>query len=175
MRILTVCGSLQAASRNLELLQTAVRLAPEGVEVTVSDLLRHLPLFNPDAEATGVPQAVSAWRRVLAECDAVLIASPEYGHSLPGALKNGIDWVIGSGELYRKVVAVTAAVSHIERGQRGLDALTQTLRGVDAAVVFARPIVRGSDLDAQVQALLKLLVQGVEEAGGRENGARERR
>lgn len=59
------------------------------------DGLRHLPHFNPDTEE---PPAVRDWRKALAGSDAVLIASPEYGHSLPGALKNGIDWVIGSGE-----------------------------------------------------------------------------
>ena len=55
------------------------------------------------------------WRRALAESDAVLIATPEYGFSLPGVLKNGIDWVIGSGELEGKVVAITAAVPAPER------------------------------------------------------------
>ena len=72
--------------------------------------LATLPHFNPEIEATGVPESVTRWRRALAESDAVLIASPEYGFSLPGALKNAIDWVIGSGELEGKVVAITAAV-----------------------------------------------------------------
>lgn len=58
------------------------------------------------------------WRQTLAESHAVLVASPEYGFSLPGALQNGIDWVIGSGELEEKVVAITAAVPGLERGRR---------------------------------------------------------
>jgi NAD(P)H-dependent FMN reductase len=95
VRILAVCGSLQAKSANLALLHAAVAVAPKGVEMILFDGLRHLPHFNPDTEE---PPAVRDWRKALAGSDAVLIASPEYGHSLPGALKNGIDWVIGSGE-----------------------------------------------------------------------------
>src|SRR5262245_31749274 len=127
VRILALSGSLQASSANLVLLHVAVASAPDGVEIVISDHLRHLPHFDPDAEAVGEAPTVQAWRNALAESDAVLIASPEYGHSLPGALKNGIDWVIGTGELERKVVAITAAVPGHERGRLGLQALRQTL------------------------------------------------
>src|SRR5437870_1396517 len=101
MRILAICGSLQARPANLALLRSAAANAPAGVEVVLFDGLRDLPHFNPDLEPEGAPPppAVAAWRRALAESDGVLIATPEYGFSLPGALKNGIDWTIGSGEL----------------------------------------------------------------------------
>jgi NAD(P)H-dependent FMN reductase len=158
VRILGVCGSLQASSGNLELLRTAARVAPFGVEVVVSDLLRELPFFNPDLEASGVPPPVELWRRALADCNAVLMASPEYGHSLPGVLKNAVDWVIGSGELDNKVVATTAAVVHGDRGRRGLQALGQTLRAVAAVVVGEQPIVRGPEFEIEVHALLSTLV-----------------
>lgn len=161
MRILGICGSLQATSGNLALLQAAVAAAPPGVTVVIGDLLRDLPPFNPDLEAAGATPAVEAWRRALAGCDAVLIASPEYGHSLPGALKNAIDWVIGTGELHRKVVGTTAATAHRERGLRGLQALGQTLRAVDALVVGEAPIPRGPDFDRELQALLIALVERV--------------
>ena len=61
--------------------------------------------FNPDRESSGAPESVIRWRRALSDCDALLIASPEYGFSLPVVLKNAIDWVIGSGELEGEVVA----------------------------------------------------------------------
>src|SRR5438045_405531 len=117
MRVLAVSGSLQSRSSNLSLLRLAAATAPAGVEVVIFEGLCDLPHFNPDLEANGEPEPVSVWRRAIAESDALLIASPEYGHSLPGALKNGIDWVIGSGELERKVVAITAAVPGPERGR----------------------------------------------------------
>ena len=167
MRILVICGSLQARSNNLDLLRTAVAVAPESVEVVIFDGLRDLPLFNPDIEETGAtPSSVQAWRRALAESDAVLIATPEYGHSLPGALKNGIDWMIGSGELERKVVAITASTNHPERGLRGLAALRDTLGAVSATVIGGEPLVRGPAFDGEVRALLAALVEAVQSGAG---------
>src|SRR6188474_1493734 len=159
MRILAICGSLQEKSANLTLLNTAAASAPADVEVVVFDGLRQLPHFDPDIEARGEPPpAVRAWRRALAESDAVLIAVPEYGHSLPGALKNGIDWVIGSGELERKVVAITSAVPAAERGRRGLKALSDTLAAVSARIVGGEPIARGPHFEAEVARLMMALV-----------------
>ena len=159
MRIAAVCGSLQARSSNRTLVEVAKAVAPEGVEVAVFDGLGRLPLFNPDLEQDGAaPDAVLAWRRALAESDAVLIASPEYGHSLTGAIKNVIDWVIGTGELERKVVAITAAVPHVERGRMGLQALRQTLGAVSATVVGGEPIARGEAFERDVRALVEATV-----------------
>lgn len=162
MRITGVCGSLAATSANGLLLHAAAAGAPEGVEVVLFEGLRELPHFDADLEAAGPPSSVHAWRRTLADSDAVLIASPEYGHSLPGALKNAIDWVIGSGELYRKVVGITAAVPHASRGLRGLEALARTLGAVDAILVWDAPLVhRHGVFGADLRAMLGELVDGV--------------
>lgn len=158
MQILAVCGSLSKASGNLTLLRQARALAPEGVEVRLFDGLRELPHFNPDLETDGEQPAVAEWRRALQASSAVLIASPEYGHSLPGALKNGIDWVIGSGELERKLVAITCAVPALSRGRLGLKALADTLGAVSAQVIGAEPIARGPHFEREVGALLLALV-----------------
>jgi len=159
MKILAVCGSLQAKSKNLDLLNTAAASAPPGVEFILFDGLRDLPHFNPDLEASGVPESVLRWRQALAESDALLIACPEYGFSLPGALKNGVDWVIGSGELEEKVVAITAAVPGPERGRRGLQALRDTLSAVRVTIVGGEPIPRGPDFESQVAALVRVLTE----------------
>jgi NAD(P)H-dependent FMN reductase len=139
-------------------LRTAAESMPPGVELVLFDGLRHLPHFNPDIESGGVPESVAAWRLALAGSDAVLIASPEYGFSLPGALKNGIDWVIGSGELEQKVVAITAAVAGPGRGRRGLEALRDTLSAVRTTIVGGEPIAKGPELESQVAALVQALV-----------------
>lgn len=165
MRILAVCGSLQARSGNLELLRVAVASAAADVEVVLYDGVRDLPHFNPDLEAIEPPAAVQRWRRALAASDAVFIASPEYGHSLPGALKNGIDWVIGSGELEGKIVAITAAVPGAERGRRGLQALRDALGAVRATIIGGEPIPRGPQFERHVAALLDTLVDAVRRAG----------
>ena len=73
-------------------------------------------------------------------------------------MKNGIDWVIGSGELEQKVVAITAAVPGADRGRRGLQALHDTLSAVRATIVGGEPIVKGPALEARVTELLQALI-----------------
>jgi chromate reductase, NAD(P)H dehydrogenase (quinone) len=157
-RVLGICGSLQRASSNLSALQVAASAPPTGVAIHVFDGVRALPHFDPDLAEAGPPESVVRFRDALAQSDAVLITCPEYGHSLPGALKNAIDWVIGSGELYQKVVGVTAIVAFAERGRRGLGALCQTLRAVDARVVGGTPIVRGPTCERDLRDLVEALV-----------------
>lgn len=164
MLILAVSGSLQAGSSNRTLLSTAARLAPAGVEVAIFDGLRGLPHFNPDLEAGGPLPGVEAWRQAIAGSDALLIACPEYGFSLPGVLKNGIDWAIGSGELERKTIAITASVTHPERGRRGLDALRNTLNAVSARIVGGEPIARGPDQERELKELLHDLIAAARRA-----------
>jgi chromate reductase len=172
LRILAISGSLQASSGNLTLIEAAMTLASgrsapsnavDRVDFVLGDHLRHLPLFNPDIEAEGrqTPSAVAVWRQALRECDAVLIASPEYGHSLPGALKNGIDWTIGTGEFHQKAVAITTSVGHADRGKLGLRALKGTLRAIDAIIVWEEPIVQDDDSERRLSELLSSLVKQV--------------
>jgi len=156
-RILSLSGSLQARSSNLTLVDSLPSLADPDVDVTRWDGLRGLPPFDLDANETPPPE-VAAWRDALRTADAVWIATPEYGHSLPGALKNAIDWVFGSGELYRKPVAITAASTGPGRGRRGLAALHQTLNALDALVLGGEPIARGPGADTAARALLRQLV-----------------
>lgn len=162
MRIVGICGSLQAASSNLTLLRSAADVLPAGVEFEIYDGIRDLPLFNPDIEANGAaPESVVGWRAELVGADALLIASPEYGHSLPGSLKNAIDWVIGSGELESKIVAVTASVNHESRGGRGLDALLRTLAAVSARIVGGTAIARGPNERDRVRELVEAIADAV--------------
>ena len=162
MRILAVCGSLQAKSKNLILLNVAARVAPPDVEVVRFEGLGDLPHFNPDIEANGgAPESVLRWRRAIDDSTALLIACPEYGFSLPGVLKNAIEWAIGSGELERKVVAITAAVPGPERGRRGLQALRDTLTAVSATIVGGDAIPIGPDFERRVAVLVHELVDRV--------------
>ena len=159
MLLVGICGSMQSSSSNLTLLQRAGELIEDVTDgrmaFRIFDGVRDLPLFDPDIERDGPPpDSVTAMRAALTGADALLIASPEYGHSLPGALKNVIDWLIGSGELEGKVVGVTAAVVHEARGRRGLNALLGTLAAVSARVVGGNGIVIAAEFDRQLRALL---------------------
>ena len=163
MRILGISGSLQRESANRKLLERARVFLPADVELVIYDGLRDLPHFDPDLAAAGPPPAVLALRQALSSSDALVVASPEYGHSLPGSLKNAIDWVIGTGELEQKIVAITASTPAVERGQKGLDALAVTLGAVSARIVGGAPIARGAASDEHLRALVNALVRTVRE------------
>ena len=91
LRVLGIAGSLRTASYNKMLLRAAVELAPAGMEIEIFDI-GGIPLFNEDVEAAGTPPAVEAFRDAIRRADALLIATPEYNHGVPGVLKNAIDW-----------------------------------------------------------------------------------
>jgi chromate reductase, NAD(P)H dehydrogenase (quinone) len=112
-KVLTVSGSLRGNSSNGVLLRAAELVAPAGVSVTHYTALAAIPAFSPDLDEEGAvpPAPVAHWRTALAQADAVLISSPEYAHGIPGALKNALDWVVGSGELVNKPVGVLSASS----------------------------------------------------------------
>lgn len=150
--ILMVCGSLGQKSSNRTLLLRCAELAPGNMRLNLFEGLATLPHFNTDLDPESV-EPVGHWREAIAKSSALLVACPEYGHSFPGVLKNGIDWVIGSGELEEKVVAMTASVTSPERGLKGLEALRGTLNAVRAHV-GGQVIVRGETADEQIKTLL---------------------
>ncbi len=106
LTLLAISGSLRAKSSNGSLLLAAQSLAPEGVEVRISDGLGRLPLFNPDLDEEPGPPAVVDLRERIRAADGVIVSSPEYAHGVPGAMKNALDWLVGSGELVDKPVAL---------------------------------------------------------------------
>jgi chromate reductase, NAD(P)H dehydrogenase (quinone) len=163
LRLLAVVGSLGTKSGNLALLERAAQIAPSEIEIEIFGRLGELPFFDPDIDPEHAPPPVLELRRAIARSDALLVACPEYGHSLPGVLKNAIDWLIGSGELERKVVAITASVPAPERGLRGLAALRQTLGAVSAVVPFDAPIARGPDADREIGIALAAIARAVRE------------
>ena len=92
IRVLGISGSLRKASFNTGLLRAAVQLAPPNVSIETADLSA-IPLYNEDVHAQGFPPPVATLRAQVAAADALLIATPEYNYSMPGVLKNAIDWV----------------------------------------------------------------------------------
>jgi chromate reductase len=92
VRVLGISGSLRRDSYNSGLLRAAADLLPSGAELEVFDGLKAIPLYDADDDVSPGPEAVSALREAIAAADAVLIATPEYNASIPGALKNALDW-----------------------------------------------------------------------------------
>ncbi len=107
--VLVLVGSLRAASINKQLAELAVESAPEGVTLQVFDRLGELPHYNEDIDTEDAPEPVQALRAAAAVAGAALVVTPEYNGSIPGVLKNAIDWLSrpwGNGALKDKPVAV---------------------------------------------------------------------
>jgi chromate reductase, NAD(P)H dehydrogenase (quinone) len=91
MRVLAISGSLRRDSHNRQLLRAAAGLLPPEVELVVFEALKAIPPFDEDDE--GAPAlAVRTWRKAISDADALLFATPEYNSSIPGQLKNAVDW-----------------------------------------------------------------------------------
>jgi chromate reductase, NAD(P)H dehydrogenase (quinone) len=118
------------------------------VEVSVYRGLAELPPFNPDLDGENPAAAVDDFRSALRRCDAVLISSPEYAHGVPGVLKNALDWIVGSGELIDKPVALLNASSRATHAQASL---AETLTVMSARLIPEASItipLAGTELDA---------------------------
>jgi chromate reductase len=114
MKILAVSGSLRAESHNTSLLRAAAEVAPAAVEVELFDPsgLAQLPLYDQDLDTGDPPASVLRLREAWGEADAILFATPEYNGSVPGGLKNAIDWAsrpVREGALTNKTAAVIGA------------------------------------------------------------------
>lgn len=129
MNILAISGSTRQASTNTALLQTMKSLAPRGVKISVFHSLHDLPIFSPDLEEDKTPQAVKEFIAAISTNDAMIISSPEYIRTIPGGLKNAIDWLVSRYEVIEKPIVLVHA-SH--RGDEMLACLRQVLSTVSS-------------------------------------------
>ena len=111
MHVVGISGSLKQSSANSSLVRAMADAAPGQLEVWEG--LGDLPHFTPDDDG-GAP--VESLRAAVLHADAVLLATPEYAGGMPGVLKNALDWLVGTGELYGKPVAIVSAAPARERG-----------------------------------------------------------
>jgi len=112
VRILAISGSLRRGSHNTQLLRAAAELAPPPAEITLYGGLRTVPPYDADADREPRPEPVRRLRREVSGAGAVLFATPEYNHSIPGQLKNAVDWLsrpAGASALRNVPVAVIGA------------------------------------------------------------------
>lgn len=112
MRVLAISGSLRDASNSTALLRALREEAPEGVEVIIWDGLKGIPPYDQDDDVVPAPEAVAAFRELVREVDGVFFATPEYNSSVPGALKNALDWgsrPIATNTFRNKPVAVISS------------------------------------------------------------------
>jgi NAD(P)H-dependent FMN reductase len=136
VKVLLVSGSTRSGSANTAALVTAAALAPPGVTTVLYQGLAGLPAFNPDDDGEFLPKPVAELRREIATANAVLFCTPEYAGTLPGSLKNLLDWTVGGGQLYEKPVA-WLNVAAANRGQGAQQTLASVLGYVGAVTVAA--------------------------------------
>jgi chromate reductase, NAD(P)H dehydrogenase (quinone) len=176
MKILAVSGSLREGSHNTSLLRAAIDAAPEGVEVELFDpaAIAELPLYDQDLDdPTDPPASVQRLRQAWAEADAILFATPEYNGSVPGGLKNAIDWASRprlEAALTNKTVAVVGA-STGQFGAMWAQADLRRILGIAGARVVGDelPVTRaherfdahGSLLDGELHDRLRLALQNL--------------
>ena len=136
MKILLISGSTREASGNTAALRTVRALAPHGVDATMYQGLAALPAFNPDLDNDQLPAPVRDLRDQIASAGAVLFCTPEYAGTLPGSLKNLLDWTVGGGEMNEKPAA-WINVANPGRGGGATATLASVLSYVGADVIDA--------------------------------------
>jgi chromate reductase len=136
VKVLGICGSLRAKSYNKALLRAAIELAPPGMTITNYDLAG-IPEYNDDVREKGYPEIVAKFRAAVAGHDAMLIVTPEYNYSIPGTLKNAIDWASRppAPPMTRKPVALMSASQSLLGGARAQYHLRQVFVFTDSLPV----------------------------------------
>ncbi|MGB7948406.1 MAG: NADPH-dependent FMN reductase [Candidatus Binatia bacterium] len=129
LRVFGLAGSLREGSFNRGLLRAAVELAPADMEIQIFTGLGDVPPYNADVDDKGNPEPVLALKNAIREADAMLIATPEYNYSVPGVLKNAIDWSsrpAGQSVLNRKPAAIMGCSQGLGGTIRAQHALRQS-------------------------------------------------
>jgi chromate reductase, NAD(P)H dehydrogenase (quinone) len=144
MKLLAISGSLRRDSYNTKLLRAAEELLPPGIEVELWTGLKDVPPYDEEDDVQPAPDAVAALREAIAEADAVLISTPEYNSSIPGQLKNALDWVsrpLATNPLRNKPVAVVGASTGAFGAVWAQAELRKVLAAIGARVVDAEVAV----------------------------------
>jgi chromate reductase len=134
LKVLTICGSLRKGSYNAALARMAPKLAPRALSFSEAPSFADFPIYNFDMQNTaGFPANVIAWADAIRVADGILIVSPEYNWSIPGGLKNAIDWVsrMKDQPFAGKPVAVQSAAGGLLGGARMQHQLRQSLISLD--------------------------------------------
>lgn len=132
--LLLISGSTRAASMNTAALRTLQAMSPGDMTSVLYDGLARLPAFNPDDDDEPLPPEVAKLRSTIAASDVVLFCTPEYAGSLPGSLKNLLDWTVGGPQMYAKPVA-WINIAHPGRGDSVIQALRVVLGYIGAKII----------------------------------------
>jgi chromate reductase len=160
--IFAISGSLRTGSSNHAILRFLAKMAPADVSFTIYEDVATIPPFDPGNDKEPAPDAVSKFRNLIKQADAVIICTPEYAYGVPGQLKNALDWTVSSGSLDNKLMALITASTGGENAHAALllilGALSANL-SMDATLLI--PFIRakmdgeGNVVDIETQEKLK--------------------
>jgi chromate reductase, NAD(P)H dehydrogenase (quinone) len=172
LKVLSFAGSLRTGSYNKALLHAAANFIPEDVDLEIFDI-DGIPAFNQDIESD-IPNKVKDFKSKIREADAILISTPEYNYSVPGVLKNAIDWAsrpYGDNPFNEKPVAIMSASIGMLGGARAQYHLRQIfvflnmfpINGPEVIVPFAQDKfdTNGKLIDENTQKFLRQLLQNL--------------
>jgi len=145
LRLVTLLGSLREGSFNAAIARSLPDLAPEGVTISALGSVGDLPHYDADVQAEGFPPAVEAMAAAIAAADGVIIVTPEYNYSVPGALKNALDWLsrMTPQPFIGKPVVIQTASPGVLGGVRAQYHLRQILVFLDARVLNKPEVMAG--------------------------------
>lgn len=126
-KVLAISGSTRAHSSNEAILRVIARLLAPDIDIEFYQGLTRLPYFNPDVPEEDITPEVQEFRALVAAADGVIICTPEYVFSLPGALKNALEWAVSTTVFAAKPVAVITASAVGEKGHASLLLIMETL------------------------------------------------
>lgn len=126
-KVFAICGSTRAQSANLSIIQYLADIGAEQMEVEIYNELAALPHFNPDLDKDRAPEIVEVLRAKIRNADGVIICTPEYVFSLPGALKNAIEWCVSTTIFSEKPVALITASASGAKAHESLQLVMKTI------------------------------------------------
>jgi chromate reductase len=160
LNLVSICGSLRKGSFNAAVQRSLPELAPAGVTITALSGIGDMPLYNADVQEKGFPKPVTDMADAIRKADGVIFCSPEYNYSVPGVLKNAIDWIsrLEKQPFARKPVLIQSASQGVIGGARMQYHLRQVMVFVEA-LVFTKPEVMVGPAQNKIDHDLKLTDQ----------------
>nr|WP_294517933.1 NADPH-dependent FMN reductase [uncultured Rhodopila sp.] len=158
LHFVTLLGSLRHGSYNGAIARALPALAPEGVSIAPLGSVGDLPIYDADVQAGGFPAAVLAMAETITKADGVIIVTPEYNYSVPGGLKNALDWLsrLPAPPLAGKPVAIQSASPGLVGGARAQYHLRQILVFLDAFVLNKPEVMVGQVINKVDATTLEL-------------------
>ncbi|MDB4655442.1 NAD(P)H-dependent oxidoreductase [Flavobacteriales bacterium] len=142
--ILAISGSASNNSSNKQLLECFKASFSDDYSIDVVDGLASFPLFSPQLLEAGIPENVKEFKSKVSSAEAVIISTPEYLHNIPAVLKNALEWMTASGELYEKSVLAITFTPAPPRGEFAMNSLLQSLKTSKAKVLAEIPLYRNN-------------------------------